>query len=194
MLIGKTAPDFSCQAIINGAIQDVSLKSYAGLIKVLLFYPLDFSFICPTELHAFQGIVEELARRNTVVLGISVDSVYSHLAWWQKPKPMGGLAGVSYPLLSDITKKISRDYGVLDEEKGFAVRGLFIIDTDDVIQHIEINTVSIGRNTTEVIRLLDAINFVKTHGEGCPVNWTRGEDGIKQDEQGVIDYFSKQQA
>lgn len=194
MLIGKRAPDFSCQALINGSIQDVSLKDYAGRMKVLLFYPLDFSFVCPTELHAFQSSLEELTKRNTVVLGISVDSVYCHLAWWEKPKKMGGLAGVSFPLLSDMTKTISRAYGVLDEEKGFATRGLFIIDTDDVIQHLEINNVSIGRNTTEVIRVLDAITFVKEHGEACPVNWVAGDEGIKQDEQGVIDYFAKQQS
>ncbi|MBA2307168.1 peroxiredoxin [Candidatus Dependentiae bacterium] len=190
MLIGKKAPDFSCLAVVNGVIKDSSLQDYAGRMKVLVFYPLDFSFVCPTELHAFQDMLATFSEKNAVILGISVDSVYSHLAWCEKPKKMGGLEGVSFPLLSDITKTISRSYGVLDEEKGFAARGLFIIDTDDIIQHIEINNVSIGRNTAEVIRLLDAIAFVKKHGEACPINWTAGSDGLKQTEQGVIDYFS----
>ena len=191
MLIGKKAPSFSAQAMINGAIQDITLKDYAGFMKVLVFYPLDFSFVCPTELHAFQDSIDEFTKRNTMVLGLSVDSVYSHVAWWEKPKKMGGLAGVSFPLVSDITKTIARDYGVLDEEKGFAARGLFILDTEDTIQHLEINNVSLGRNTTEVLRILDAISFVKERGEACPVNWLAGDTGIKQNEQGLIDYFSK---
>lgn len=191
MLIGKKAPDFSGEAVINGAIQTISLKNYSNLFKVLLFYPLDFSFVCPTELHGFQASKDELDARNTVVIGISVDSVYSHLAWFEKPKKQGGLEGITFPLLSDILKSISRSYGVLDEEKGIAARGLFIIDDEDIVQHIQINNLSVGRNTQEVIRLLDAFKFVKEHGEACPVNWTKGESGIKQSEQGVLDYFSK---
>lgn len=192
MLIGKTAPDFSCQALVQGSIKDVSLKDYAEYIKILLFYPLDFSFVCPTELQAFNSISEELAKRNAIVLGISVDSVYSHLAWWERPKKQGGLEGVSFPLLSDMTKEICRAYGVLDEEKGYAARALFIIDSSSIVQHIEINTASVGRNTHEALRLLDALAFVKTHGEACPINWTPGDVGIVQNEQGVVDYFTKQ--
>ncbi len=192
MLIGQAAPGFSCKAVVNKVIQDISLEDYHGFFKVLVFYPLDFSFVCPTELHAFQDTLGEFQKRNAVVFGISVDSVYCHLAWCEKPKKEGGLEGVVFPLLSDLTKTIARSYGVLDEKQGFATRGLFIIDTENIVQHMEINNISIGRNTTEVIRLLDAISFSKKHGEACPINWSVGSDGLKETEQGVVDYFSKQ--
>jgi peroxiredoxin 2/4 len=191
MLVGKKAPSFSCQAVVNGAIQDLHLEDFKGYYKVLFFYPLDFTFVCPTELHAFQEVLHEFEQRSTIILGISVDSVYSHLAWLAQPREQGGIHGITYPLLSDITKSVSRAYCILDEEAGIAYRGMFIIDADDTIQAIHVNNLSLGRNIQEVIRLIDAIKFTKTHGEVCPANWTLGKDGIKPTHEGISEYYTK---
>jgi peroxiredoxin 2/4 len=188
MLIGKPAPGFTCKAIINGQIVDVSLDTFSG-IKVLFFYPADFSFVCPTELHAFQDSIGEFEKRKTAVIGISVDSVYCHSAWLSQPKEQGGIAGITYPLLSDITKQISRSYDVLDESSGTAVRALFIIDAKNIIQSAQINNLSLGRNVSEVLRLVDAVQFVESHGEACPANWTPGDEGIVRTHEGVVGYF-----
>lgn len=190
-MIGKPAPSFSCKAVIKGEIKDLSLDDFQGQAKVIFFYPLDFSFICPTELHAFQDALEEFEKRKTVLLGISVDSVYAHLAWYEQPKEEGGIAGVSYPLLSDITKSISRAYGALDEEEGVAFRALFVIDKQNIIQSMHINNLSLGRNVNEVLRLVDAVEFVETHGEVCPANWSLGKDGMVPTHAGVVDYFHR---
>ncbi len=189
MLIGKQAPLFSCKGIIQGEIKDVALDDYKGKTKVLFFYPLDFSFVCPTELHAFQDALSEFEKRQTSVIGISVDSVYAHLAWLSQPKEQGGIQGVTYPLLSDITKSVSRAYEALNEQEGVAYRALYIVDKNNVIQSIQLNGLSLGRNINEVLRLVDAVEFVETHGEVCPANWTAGEDGIKPTHAGVVDYF-----
>ena len=189
MLLGTMAPEFSCKAVIDGEIKDIHLSDYKGQMRVLFFYPLDFSFVCPTELHAFQDALAEFEKRKTVILGVSVDSVYSHLAWLAQPKEQGGIKGVTFPLLSDITKSIARTYGVLDEKEGIAYRGLFIIDKHDVVQSVQINNLSLGRNINEVVRLVDAVEFVETHGEVCPANWTLGQGGIEPTHSGVVDYF-----
>ncbi len=191
MLIGKKAPSFSCQAIIDGQIKDFSFDDYKGKAKVLFFYPLDFSFVCPTELNAFQDVYQEFKNRDTEIFGISVDSVYAHEAWLHQPKEQGGIAGVSYPVLSDITKSISRMYDALNEEEGIAYRALYIIDKDDIIQSAQINNLSLGRNIAEVLRLVDAVAFVEKHGEVCPANWTPSMDGIEPTHAGVVDYFHK---
>lgn len=190
-MIGKKAPAFSAKALVNGEIKDMGLDDYTGLAKVIFFYPLDFSFVCPTELHAFQDALAEFEKRNTVLLGISIDSVYAHLAWWGQPKEEGGIAGVSYPLVSDITKSIARSYGALDEEAGVAFRALFVLDKQDIIQSMHINNLSLGRNVNEVLRLVDAVEFVETHGEVCPANWSLGKDGMLPTHAGVVDYFHK---
>lgn len=190
MLVGKQAPEISCQAIIDGSIENISLCDFKDKYKVLFFYPLDFTFVCPTELHAFQDSLKEFKKRNAVILGISVDSIYSHQAWLQQPKSKGGIQGVTYLLLSDITKSISRNYNVLDEEQGVAYRALFLIDKKDIIQSMQINNLSLGRNIKEVLRLLDAIIFVEKHGEVCPANWEPGKKGLKASYAGVVDYFS----
>lgn len=191
MLVGKQAPDFSCKAIIDGDIKDFSLKDTQGYLTVLCFYPLDFSFVCPTELQAFQVALPEFKKRNAEVLAISVDSAYSHLMWLDQPKEKGGIAGISYPLLSDITKSISRMYGVLNEDAGVAFRALFIIDKNNIVQSMQVNNMSLGRNIQEVLRLVDAVDFVQTHGEVCPANWTLGEQGLMPTRGGLSDYFSK---
>jgi peroxiredoxin 2/4 len=189
MLVGKRAPGICCQGIIDGEIKDITLNDFEGLYKVLFFYPLDFSFICPTELHAFQDALESFKKRNCIVLGISVDSVYSHQAWLAQPKDQGGIAGITYPLLSDITKCITRAYGVLDEEEGIALRGVFIIDKANIIQSSQINNLSLGRNINEVLRLVDALMFVESHGEVCPANWKPTTKGLTPTHAGVVDYF-----
>lgn len=191
MLIGKLAPHFSCKAVINNEIKDVSLDDYKNQVKVVFFYPLDFTFVCPTELHAFQDALSEFEKRKTAVLGISVDSVYSHMAWLEQPKEQGGIAGVTFPLLSDLSKSISRAFDVLDEQEGIAFRALFIIDKNNIIQSMQINNLSLGRNVNEVLRLVDAIEFVETHGEVCPANWSLGKEGLKPTHAGVVDYFHK---
>ncbi|MGO9784326.1 MAG: peroxiredoxin [Streptosporangiaceae bacterium] len=191
MLIGKQAPAFSCKAVIDGEIKDISLDDYKGQTKVIFFYPLDFSFICPTELHAFQDALTEFEKRKTAVLGISVDSVYSHLAWLAQPKDQGGIKGVTFPLLSDITKSIAQSYNALDEVEGIAFRALCIIDKNNIIQSMQINNLSLGRNINEVLRLVDAVDFVETHGEVCPANWSLGKEGLAPTHAGVVDYFHK---
>ncbi len=191
MIVGKRAPDFSCKAIIDGVIKDFSLHNLKGQLKVLCFYPLDFSFVCPTELHAFQEVLSEFEKRNTTVFAVSVDSVYSHLMWLDQPKERGGIKGVTYPLLSDITKSISRAYGVLNEEQGITLRALFIIDKNNIIQSMQVNNLSLGRNIQEVLRLVEAVEFVETHGEVCPANWSAGQDGLVPTREGVKEYFSK---
>lgn len=192
MIIGKQAPAFTCKGIVNGEIKDISLDDYKGLLKVLFFYPLDFSFVCPTELHAFQDALSEFEKRKAVLLGISVDSVYSHQAWLEQPREQGGIAGIMYPLLSDITKSVSQAYGALNEEEGIAYRALYIIDKANIIQTMHINNLSLGRNIGEVLRLVDAVEFVETHGEVCPANWTAGTDGLMPSHAGVVDYFHKE--
>lgn len=191
-LLGSIAPDFNCQALINGQIkQSVSLADFAGMYKILLFYPLDFTFVCPTELHAFQERYHEFKQRNTVILAISVDSVYSHQAWLEQPKSEGGIQGIEFPLLSDITKAIARDYNVLDEDKGIAYRAIFLLDKSNIIQIMQVNNLNLGRNVNEILRLLDALLFTEQHGEACPANWHVGQEGMKETKESVQDYFAK---
>lgn len=191
MLVGKKAPAFAGDAAIQGTIKKIALDDFKGQYKILFFYPLDFTFVCPTELHAFQDGVEEFKKRNTVVIGCSVDSVYSHNAWLRIPKKQAGIQGITYPLLADLTKDIARAYDVLDEEQGVAVRGLFIIDTDDIVQCAITHNLPIGRNVEEVLRLVDALQFCKNNNQVCPANWKNGCTGIKPTEEGIVEYFDK---
>lgn len=192
MLIGKKAPDFCAEALVNGKITKVSLKDYSSSYKILFFYPLDFTFVCPTEIHAFQDALAEFEKRNAQVIGVSVDSVYSHEAWTKMPKTRGGIEGVTFALVSDLNKNIARQYDVLDEASGVALRGLFIIDTNDIVQVMWVNNQPLGRNVCEVIRLLDALIFTKQHGQVCPANWQIGQKAIVPNFQGVQKYFEKQ--
>jgi alkyl hydroperoxide reductase subunit AhpC len=189
-LVGNTAPDFKAQAIDNGDIVDVSLNDYKGKWKVLFFYPLDFTFVCPTEIIAYSDAVEKFKERNTEVIACSVDSVFSHLAWTQQDRADGGLGEVNFPILSDMSKKIAQDYDVLNEE-GVALRGLFIIDDNNVIQHATINNLSVGRNVDETLRLLKAYQYTAEHGEVCPANWDEGADTMKPDPKGSKEWFGK---
>ncbi len=189
-LIGKKAPLFSVSAVEKEVIKnDFSLDSYFGKYIIFFFYPLDFTFVCPTELHAFQEVLEEFKTRNAVVVGCSVDSCYTHLAWLKTPKNQGGIQGIEYPLVADLTKDISRSYGVLKEEEGVAYRGLFLIDRQGIIRHQLINDLPLGRSTQEALRLLDALIFFEKEGEVCPANWSKGKKGMIPNENGLKNFF-----
>lgn len=190
-MIGKKAPEINATAVISGELVPVSLTHFAGKYKLLFFYPLDFTFVCPTEMHALQEKLAEFEKRNVQVLGISVDSVFSHLSWLNTPRSHGGIAGVQYPLVSDIHKKIARDYGVLNEEVGVAYRGVFLIDQDDVIQYEAVNNLQFGRNMDELIRVVDAVQYAQVHGEVCPANWQPGEKTMTPSQQGLKNYFAQ---
>lgn len=190
-LIGKKAPEFRAKAVVQGKIVDhFSLADFAGKYVIFFFYPLDFTFVCPTELHAFQEKEREFAKRGAQIVGCSVDSAFCHLAWISTPKFKGGIAGVSYPLVSDLTKEIAKQFDVLKEEEGIAYRGLFLIDREGTIRHQLINDFPLGRSVEEALRLLDALIFHEEHGEVCPANWKVGEKTMKPSEEGLAAYFS----
>ncbi|KAI7842935.1 hypothetical protein COHA_003444 [Chlorella ohadii] len=208
--IGQPAPAFTAQAVVDGDFKSVSLADYKGKHVVLFFYPLDWTFVCPTEIIAFSDRIQEfkalncearlastcLIFLNACVLGVSVDSVFSHLAWIQTPRAKGGLGGLSYPLLADITKSISKDYEVLIEEgenAGVALRGLFIIDPEGNLRQKTVNDLPVGRSVDETLRLIKAFQFVAEHGEVCPANWQEGAATIKPNPKESLEYFAMQQ-
>ncbi len=187
--VQKPAPDFTAQAVMpDGSIKELTLSSYKGKYVVLFFYPLDFTFVCPTEVIAFSDRIGEFKERNTEVIGVSVDSVYTHTAWRNTPRKKGGIGEITYPLVADMNKKISQSYGVLLEEQGIALRGLFIIDRDGILRHITVNDLPLGRNVDEVLRVIDAIQFYEEHGEVCPANWEKGKEGMKPSPEGLEEY------
>jgi len=189
-LVGKKAPKFKAQAVVNGQIaDDFSLSSYEGKYVVFFFYPLDFTFVCPTELHAFQEKLKDFEKRNAQVVGCSIDSCFSHAAWLNTPKAKGGIGGISYPLVSDIHKSISRAHQVLFEDAGIAYRGLFLIDRQGIVRHQLVNDLPLGRSVDETLRLLDALIFHEKHGEVCPANWTSGAKAMKPTDSGLVEYF-----
>jgi peroxiredoxin (alkyl hydroperoxide reductase subunit C) len=190
VLVGRPAPDFTATAVQTDRIlEKYSLSDLKGKYVVLFFYPLDFTFVCPTELHAFNERLEEFEKRNVQVVGVSVDSHFSHLAWLDTPREKGGIKGVAYPLVSDMNKTISKDYDVLFEDDGIAYRGLFLIDRDGVVRHQVVNDFPLGRSVDEVLRMIDALQFTEEHGEVCPANWNAGEKSMKPDKDGLEEYF-----
>lgn len=190
-LVGKQVPSFRAKAVAKGNIvENFSLASYLGKYVVFFFYPLDFTFVCPTELHAFQEKEEAFAKRDAQIIGCSIDSAFCHVAWLNTPKVKGGIQGVTYPLVSDLTKEISRSFGVLKEEEGIAYRGLFLIDRKGIVRHQLVNDFPLGRSVDEVLRLLDALIFHEEHGEVCPANWKIGAKAMKPSEEGLASYFS----
>lgn len=189
-LVGNTAPDFKATALVNGSFKEVSLADYKGKWKVLFFYPLDFTFVCPTELTAYSDAAEKFKAIGAELIACSVDSEFSHLAWTQQPRNKGGLGEINYPILADITKQIARDYEVLVDES-VALRGLFIIDDNDVIQHSTINNLSVGRNPEETLRLVKGYQYTAKHGEVCPAGWNEGDDTMKPDPTGSQEWFGK---
>ncbi|XP_066327398.1 2-Cys peroxiredoxin BAS1, chloroplastic [Miscanthus floridulus] len=191
-LVGNKAPDFEAEAVFDQEFINVKLSDYIGKKYVILFfYPLDFTFVCPTEITAFSDRYEEFEKLNTEVLGVSIDSVFSHLAWVQTDRKSGGLGDLKYPLISDVTKSISKAFGVLIPSQGIALRGLFIIDKEGVIQHSTINNLAIGRSVDETMRTLQALQYVQENpDEVCPAGWKPGEKSMKPDPKGSKEYFA----
>ncbi|PKI37547.1 2-Cys peroxiredoxin BAS1, chloroplastic-like [Punica granatum] len=191
-LVGNKAPDFEAEAVFDQEFINVKLSDYLGKKYVILFfYPLDFTFVCPTEITAFSDRYGEFEKLNTEVLGVSVDSVFSHLAWVQTDRKSGGLGDLKYPLISDINKSISKSYGVLIPDQGIALRGLFIIDKEGVIQHSTINNLAIGRSVDETLRTLQALQYVQDNpDEVCPAGWKPGEKSMKPDPKLSKEYFA----
>ncbi|MBP6217021.1 MAG: peroxiredoxin [Oligoflexales bacterium] len=191
VLVGKQAPDFTAAAVVNGEMKDkLKLSDYRGKYVLLFFYPLDFTFVCPTELHAFQEKVEDFKKLNCEVIGCSVDSQFSHYAWLNTPKTEGGIQGVRYPVVSDINKTIARDYDVLIPQDGVALRGSFLIDKAGVVRHQTVNDLPLGRNIDEYLRLLEALQYTEEHGEVCPANWKKGKKAMKANSSGLKNYFN----
>lgn len=190
-LVTKAAPNFKAQAVLaNNSIEELELSSFRGKYVVLFFYPLDFTFVCPSEIIAFDKRLEAFNEKNAVVIGVSVDSQYSHFAWKNTPVEQGGIGNVQYPLVADLDKSISRNYGVLVDDS-VALRGLFLIDKEGVVRHSLINDLPLGRNVDEALRVLDALQFTEVHGEVCPANWKEGEDAMKPTAEGVAEYLAK---
>jgi peroxiredoxin 2/4 len=207
VLVGKKAPVFHASAVINGAeiVENFSLQQYLGKqYVVFFFYPADFTFVCPTELLGFQNRLHEFEKRNTALVGCSVDSKFSHWKWLQTEKKDGGIKGVTYPLVVDQAKTISRDYDVLAgdyeqrPDKSFAFngtpmsfRGLFLIDKNGIIQHQVVNNFPLGRSVAETLRMVDALQYTELHGEVCPIDWQRGDDALKPTQESIAAYLAK---
>ena len=207
VLVGKKAPLFEADAVVNGGefVEKFSLEQYIGKKHVVFFfYPLDFTFVCPTEIIAFQDKMDEFEKRNVAVVGCSVDSNFSHWAWLNTPKEKGGIQGVKYPLVSDLSKTIAENYDVLAGEYDYdedgnatfngdpvAYRGLFLIDKQGVVRHQVVNDLPLGRSIDEALRMVDALQFFEENGEVCPADWHPGEDAVKPTLDGIADYLSK---
>jgi len=190
-LVTKPAPDFKAQAVMpDNTFEDLQLSSFKGKYVLLFFYPLDFTFVCPTELIAFDRKLAEFKKRDTEVIAVSVDSAFSHLAWKSTPLKEGGIGNVQYPIVSDLKKQISRDFGILFDES-IALRGLFLIDKTGIVRHAVINDLPLGRSIDEALRMVDALQFHEKYGEVCPANWKPGEEGMKATQEGVASYLAK---
>jgi peroxiredoxin 2/4 len=193
VLVGKKAPDFTAAAVMgNGEIVDkFNLSSHIkGKIGILFFWPLDFTFVCPSEIIAFNNRLDEFKKRGAEVIGVSVDSHFTHAAWRATPVNKGGIGEIGFPMVADITKKISKEYDVL-LNKAVAFRGTFMIDKAGVVRHQVVNDLPLGRNVDEALRMVDALNFHEEHGEVCPANWKQGAEGMKASAAGVSSYLEK---
>lgn len=189
--VTQPAPDFTATAVMpdNTFNESFTLSDLKGKYVVLFFYPLDFTFVCPSEIIAFNKKVADFQERNCELIGCSVDSHFSHLAWKNTPVNQGGIGKIQFPLVADLTKQIARDYGVLIND-AIALRGLFLIDKDGVVRHALINDLPLGRNVDEAIRLLDALQHTEEHGEVCPANWNKGDEAMTPSAEGVAQYLS----
>lgn len=190
-LVTQQAPDFSASAVLpDNSFGTIELSQLKGKYVILFFYPLDFTFVCPSEILAFHHKIEEFKKKNCAVIGVSVDSHFTHLAWRNTDVNQGGIGQIGYPLVSDIKKQISRAYGVLHDDS-IALRGLFLIDKEGVVKHALVNDLPLGRNVDEALRMLDALQYTEEHGEVCPANWHEGEEAMKPTQEGVASYLSK---
>lgn len=192
VLVTQPAPDFKATAVMpdNSFKEDFQLSDYRGQYVLLFFYPLDFTFVCPSEILAFNKAVEEFSSNNCQLVGISIDSAYSHFAWKNTKVEEGGIGNIQYPLVADLDKSISRAYDVL-LDAGIALRGLFLIDREGIVRHQVVNDLPLGRNVSEALRILHALQFTEEHGEVCPANWNKGEDAMKPTAEGVAEYLAK---
>jgi peroxiredoxin (alkyl hydroperoxide reductase subunit C) len=207
VLVGRKAPKFTASAVINGEeiVDDFSLDQYIGKKHVILFfYPKDFTFVCPTELHAFQSKLSDFEAKGVQVIAVSTDTEQSHWGWLQLSKDHGGIEGITYPIVADTNKTISTNYDVLAGEYDYnedneliangemvAYRGLFLIDKEGIVRHQLVNDLPLGRNVDEALRMVDALQFFETKGEVCPANWSEGKEGMNATHDGVADYLSK---
>ena len=192
VLVTKEAPNFTAQAVMpDDTIADLTLSTYRGKTVVLFFYPLDFTFVCPSEILAFNKQLGEFKARNTEVIGVSVDSVYTHFAWRQTAVENGGIGRIAFPLVADLNKAISCDYDVL-LDGAVALRGLFLIDSHGVVRHQVVNDLPLGRSVDEALRMVDALQFADKYGEVCPANWKPGEEAMIPSAEGVANYLAKQ--
>ncbi|XP_053993117.1 peroxiredoxin-2-like [Hylaeus volcanicus] len=190
-LITEVAPDFTSPAVFpNDSMEPLTLSTYRGQYVLLLFYPLNFTFVCPSEILSFDKFYEEFKTRNTQVIGISVDSQFSHLAWRNTPLHRGGISKIKFPLVSDLSKSISKSYGVLTKDNTLSLRGLFLIDKEGIIRHCVQNDLPLGRNVEEALRMVDALQHVESSGDVCPANWTKGKKSMKPSMEGAADYLS----
>lgn len=190
VLVGKEAPDFNATAVFGNDFKEIKLSDFRGKYTLLFFYPLDFTFVCPTELHAFQEKLGEFKERNVEVLGCSIDSQFSHLAWLNTPKAKGGIEGIQYGLVADVGGNVAREFDVLSAGN-VAFRGLFLIDKEGIVRHQIVNDLPLGRNVDEAIRMVDALQHHEKHGEVCPANWNKGGDAIQTTQESVGSYLSK---
>jgi peroxiredoxin (alkyl hydroperoxide reductase subunit C) len=190
VLVGKKAPEFKLKAVVKGHVEECVLSALRGKYVLLFFYPLNFTFVCPTELHAFQERLRDFEHRGAQVIGCSVDSCFSHLAWLNTPRSKGGIEGIEYPILSDINKQVACAYDVLKEDEGIAYRGLFLIDKAGIVRHQIVNDLPLGRSVEEALRMIDALIFSEQHGEVCPANWHPGKKSMKATQDGLHEYFA----
>jgi alkyl hydroperoxide reductase subunit AhpC len=194
VLVQQPAPDFKAQAVMpNKDFQQISLADYKGQYVLLFFWPLDFTFVCPTEIIAFSDRAEEFKKLGVQLLGVSIDSHFTHLAWRNVPRPEGGLGEIEYPMVSDLNKEISRAYGVL-LPSGIALRGLFLIDKSGIVRHQLVNDLPLGRSVDEAIRMVKALQYFETHGEVCPANWKEGARTIKATPTDSKKFFAEEYA
>lgn len=190
VLVAKDAPDFTAQAVMpDNSFQEISLSDYKGKYVVLFFYPLDFTFVCPSEIIAFDKRLEEFKTRNVEVIGVSIDSHFSHLAWKNTAIENGGIGNVQFPLIADINKEVTDAFD-LRTGPGIALRGSFLIDKEGVVQHQVVNNLSLGRDIDEMLRVVDALQFTEEHGEVCPAGWQKGKTGMKGSTEGVAEYLA----
>ena len=195
VLVNQKAPDFTAPAVMpNGAIkEDFRLSDYQGMYVVLFFWPLDFTFVCPTEIIAHDNRFQPFKERDAQIIGVSVDSAYVHHAWRETPRDKGGIGPVQFPIVADVKHEITQAYGI-EHSDGVALRGSFLIDRHGVVQHQVVNNLSLGREVDEMLRMLDALQFCEEHGEVCPAGWHKGEQGVQPSAQGVASYLEKHAA
>jgi peroxiredoxin (alkyl hydroperoxide reductase subunit C) len=192
VLVGREAPQFTAQAVLqDGSFKQVSLKDFRGKYVVLYFYPLDFTFVCPSEIIAFDNHLAKFKERSVEILGVSVDSHFTHHAWRNTPVDKGGIGPIQHTLIADLTKSIARDYDVLTPDGAVAYRGLFLIDKEGKVRHQVVNDLPLGRNVDEALRMVDALQFHEKNGEVCPAGWNKGKAGMKADAAGVAAYLKE---